>query len=85
VTKSLLGVRVVGVLGEFIVSLQRRIWDGEGFQIGAAREIHWQEDAASQLAVAAGEDKSHGGKAWGVPVQSLAQGSGQFPGAVVIE
>ena len=35
--------------------------------------------------MAAGQDKSHGGKARGVPVQSLAQGGGQLPGPIVIE
>ena len=35
--------------------------------------------------MAAGEDKGHRGKARGVPVQGLAQGGSQFPGAIVIE
>src|SRR5208282_6817321 len=73
------------VLGEFIVSLQRGIRDGEVFQIGAAREIDGQGSALPALAMAARQDKGHGGKAWSVTVEGFPEGGAQFCRPIVIE
>jgi hypothetical protein len=73
------------VLGEIVVSLQGGICDGQVLQIGTTREVDGERSASSLLAMAAGQNESHGGEARGVVVESLAESGSQFCGAVVIE
>src|SRR5207244_1857233 len=74
-----------GVLREFIVSLQTGSGNGQVLQIGAAREVDGYQAPAVPLAVTTGEDEGDRGEARGLMVEGLAQGEGEFGGAIVIE
>ena len=72
-------------LGKLIVDLQGRMGDGQVFQLGATRKVDGERDTSLELAMAASEDKGHRAEARGMTVDGLAQGQGEFLGAIVIE